>query len=105
MPVAQVALSIANQNVRVNTQKWRVIAIPHKMKLCDATLFPKSCVRWAERAGRRRVARAEKLEWQLSRQSNEKNLRRKQHKHAGPRPRRKTRSPKVQAISESGFLN
>jgi hypothetical protein len=33
MPLAQVALSITNQNVRVNTQKWRVIRIPHKMNL------------------------------------------------------------------------
>jgi hypothetical protein len=33
MPLAQVALSIANKCVHVNTQKWRVILNPLKMKL------------------------------------------------------------------------
>jgi len=33
MPLAQVACSIAEQGVSVNTQKWRGMLIPHNMKL------------------------------------------------------------------------
>jgi hypothetical protein len=99
-------ITVSQTAVQVSRgQTGRCWALLHKIELCERTLFPKSCAKWAKRAARRPEAKAEENAWLRLVRKKGRHSQRRQRKLGGQRPKERRKYAATENDGETRALS